>query len=188
MEALICLPLLLLVSLATAQFAHIWLCRVMVHYAAYTGARAALTAAPGSEKDRAGTAAKAVCSSLAFFDPTAGKEDLSLPGIFFADGEKIDGSAAVESESILKVDAGTHPDRFHVYADVTMKVPLLMPLAGPVIARYMRLYRGTDYAPSERTPEAGSPFSFAAGDLWPRIALNEKVYMARPFLATWSGN
>ena len=44
MEAIICLPVLLLLSLGVAQFAHIWYCRTIVHYAAYCGARAVLTA------------------------------------------------------------------------------------------------------------------------------------------------
>ena len=40
MEALICLPILLLIALGVGQFAHLWLCRQVVQYAAFCGARA----------------------------------------------------------------------------------------------------------------------------------------------------
>ena len=73
MEAVICLPVLLLVSLGVAQFAHIWLCRTMVQYAAYCGARATLPVS--TEKIKSGMteeetaalfAAKRICALISF--------------------------------------------------------------------------------------------------------------------------
>ena len=82
MEAIICLPVLLLLSLGVAQFAHIWYCRSIVHYAAYCGARAVLTApnGPANELIAARSAVEIVCAPIAFMNPT-GSNDFSLPGI-----------------------------------------------------------------------------------------------------------
>ena len=83
MEAIICLPVLLLLSLGVAQFAHIWYCRTIVHYAAYCGARAVLTApnGPANELIAARSAVEIVCAPIAFMNPTSGTTDFSLPGV-----------------------------------------------------------------------------------------------------------
>lgn len=73
MEAVICLPVLLLVSLGVAQFAHIWLCRQLVVYAAYSSARAAIPVgenkiAGGMSEEEAAAlyAAKRICAPISF--------------------------------------------------------------------------------------------------------------------------
>lgn len=198
MEAIICLPVLLLVSLGVAQFAHIWLCRTMVQYAAYSAARAALVSAAKTETDQARIAAKAVCAPLAFYNPTDG-EDFSLPGIVDPSEEaakndgKIIASGAVEfegesdSENVLTVTA-SKTDNFHVMAEVKMKVPLLVPLAGPVIGRVMTIFAEWwgHYGPAAKTPDG--PMFRLTNDRFPRIELKEQVYMTRPFLITWNEN
>ena len=101
METIICLPVLLLLSLGVAQFAHIWYCRTIVHYAAYCGARAVLTAPKGADKEltAARSAAEIVCAPIAFMNPT-GEKDFSLPGITPVrpgSGNTIQGSGAVRN-------------------------------------------------------------------------------------------
>ena len=184
MEAVICLPVLLLVSLGVAQFAHIWLCRTMVHYAACCGARATLTAAPGTEKKLATLAAQRVCAPLAFFNPGGGA-DFTLPGI---NGDAaIAGSGAVTDDHILSVGVTVNGNQFHTRTEVTMAVPLLFPVAGPVIGRTMKLYRDGDFAPGADSPD-GRVTMAMANDRFARIILHETVYMAKPYCCTWSGN
>ena len=86
MEAIICLPVLLLLSLGVAQFAHIWYCRTIVHYAAYSAARATLTA-PGNndgsqnysaEWNQASQSAYKICQLVNFSTLQDGE---ILPGV-----------------------------------------------------------------------------------------------------------
>lgn len=177
METVICLPILLLASLGVAQFGHIWLCRAMLRYAAYSGARATLTAAPGTEQQQANEAAKTVCSVLAFFNPTS-SSDFILPGVL--NNQKIAASGAVQSSSILRTNVTVDGNGFHTKTEVRLSVPLLVPFAGPVIGGAMRLYENGSFSPS------GTPT--ISGDVFSRIELREIVYMAKPYLCTWPGN
>ena len=83
LEALLCLPLLLLASLGAGQFAHLWLCRQVVHYAANTAARAALPMSAQQatwlsgihrsmteEEIAALEAARQVCALVSFTQPS----------------------------------------------------------------------------------------------------------------------
>ena len=184
MEAVICLPVLLLVSLGVAQFAHIWLCRTMVQYAAYCGARATLTAAPGTEQSEANFAAQRVCAPLAFFNPYSGT-DFILPGL--NGSQPIAASGAVLNNNILSTGVTVDDNQFHTATTVTMKVPLLFPLAGPVIGGTMRLFSGGSFAPGAGTPD-GITTTQIANDLFPRMILTETVHMAKPYRCTWSSN
>ena len=178
MEAVICLPILLLVSLGVAQFAHIWLCRTMVHYAAYCGARATLTSAPGKEQEQAEFAAQRVCAPLAFFDPF-GRTDFSLPGI--NDNNNIESSGAVTHGDILSTAVTVDGNHFHTKTTVSMAVPLLVPLAGRVCDKALTLYHRWGLTVTPVTTQL-------AGDLFPRIILEETVRMAKPYRCTWSKN
>ena len=204
MEAIICLPVLLLLSLGVAQFAHIWYCRTIVHYAAYCGARAVLTAPAGKNKEltAARSAVEIVCAPIAFMNPTGGT-DFSLPGITPpAPGENnsIQGSGAVRfkkdnnsthDDNILQVSVST-PEDWHRQVDVVMKVPLLVPFAGQIIGQLVTLWTNGNFditikSPAE--PESGTSrrviHKFA--DEWTsRICLHERAYIVKPFISTWS--
>ena len=128
MESVICLPVLLLLSLAAAQFAHLWYCRTIVHYAAFSAARAAVTAPRGQENAQARRAAEIVCAPIAFTDPVGG-DDFGLPGITPPQKdfqEPIPGSGAVSGgdTTILRV-AVTTTSLHNVKAEVQFGVPLL---------------------------------------------------------------
>ena len=184
MEAILCLPVLLLVTLGVAQFAHVWLCRTMVHYAAYCGARATLTAAPGQEKAQAEAAVRMVCAPLVYADPSNGA-DFSLPGI--DGGREISESGGVCSNEILTTAVTIENNGFHTRTEVAMYVPLMVPLAGPVIGKAMKLFDGGGFAPQGDSPD-GIVTKQIRGDLFPRIRLNGTVWMAKPYLCTWSSN
>ena len=190
MEAIICLPVLLLLSLGVAQFAHIWYCRTIVHYAAFSAARTAVTAPSGRETEQARRAAEIVCAPIVFSNPLNGT-DFALPGITpsapdstFQDPIPGSGSIANNDQRILRVSV-TETSLHNVRANVEFGVPLLFPLAGPVIGKTMKLFNGGSYSPSAGDGPGGIYQLVAAGD-YPRIILKEQVYMAKPFLSTWT--
>lgn len=199
MEAIICLPVLLLLSLGVAQFAHIWYCRTIVHYAAYCSSRAVLTAPDGEANEliAARSAAEIVCAPIAYMNPTDGT-DFSLPGIAPASGTAvnsvIEGSGAVRFQAnnnsgaynnILNVAVST-PQDWHRQVDVTMKVPLLIPLAGQVIGKLMKLWNdNAEFDISADTPD-GTVIQLFPGEWTSRICLRERAYIVKPFVSTWS--
>ena len=206
MEAVICLPVLLLVSLGVAQFAHIWLCRTMVQYAAYCGARATLTAPAGAVNERrwARNAAEVVCSAITFINSAPDTNaDFALPGIdpfHQGIGAAINGSGSVRDRNVLAVrligiDPNPVPgdppdptvDKWHRGVEVTMGVPLLFPLAGPVIGKTMRLFAGGSFAPGSppQGPD-GVTTTLIGNELFPRIRLRERAYIVKPFVTTWT--
>ena len=184
MEAIICLPVLLLLSLGVVQFAHIWYCRTIVHYAAYCGARAVLTAPSGLEGRAARSAVETVCAPIAFMNPTSGT-DFSLPGVTpppvnNSARSVIGGSGAVRYNNTSSPDNNIlnvtliSPDNFtddylasdsytpgrrlpdwHYGVQVEMKVPLLIPFAGQVIGQLATLWDNNgNFDISARTPDA----------------------------------
>lgn len=186
MEAIICLPVLLLLSLGVAQFAHIWYCRTIVHYAAHCGARAVLTAPQGRDKEltAARSAVEIVCAPIAFMNPTD-ETDFSLPGITPAPLESqvngvIEGSGAVKknqsdrSSNILNVRLIQPGDVIDDYlpspqgvklpewqrgVEVEMKVPLLVPFAGQIIGQLVTLWTNGNFdipIKSPAEPESGT--------------------------------
>ena len=189
MEAIFCLPVLLLLSLGVAQFAHIWYCRTIVHYAAFSAARAAVTAPSGCETEQARRAAEIVCAPIVFSNPLNGT-DFALPGITpsatgsFQGPIPGSGSIADNDQTILRVGVTDTP-RHNVKAEVQFGVPLIFPLAGPIIGKTMALFSGGSYSPSAGEGPGGI-YQLVNGDHYPRIILKEQVYMAKPFLSTWT--
>lgn len=198
MEAIICLPVLLLLSLGVAQFAHIWYCRTIVHYAAHCGARAVLTAPNGenNELTAARSAVETVCAPIAFMNPTS-SDDFSLPGVnppVPGNNNTVLGSGAVRYKhgnssdnrnNILQVSVSAPAD-WHRCVDVRMKVPLLVPFAGQVIGKMMKLWNENNgFDVNADTPDGVYIQRF--GDEWTsRICLHEKAYIVKPFVSTWS--
>lgn len=190
MESVICLPVLLLFSLGVAQFAHLWYCRTIVNYAAFCAARAAVTAPAGGEQAQARRAAEIVCAPIVFTNPQNGI-DFGLPGITPASrgadsGTPIPGSGSINGgdRTILNVAVAVTA-RHNVRATVTFGVPLLFPLAGPVIGKTMELFNGYSYAPSAGDGPGGI-YQLVSRRDFPRIIMTEQVYMAKPFLSTWT--
>lgn len=179
MESVICLPLLLLLSLGVAQYAHVWYCRTIVHYAAFCAARAAVTAPAGDAGTQARQAAETVCAPIAF-SGSAGGRDMELPGIGAVPGS---GALKVESQNILDVKV-SEESRHYVMAEVEFGVPLLFPVAGPVIGQSMELFSGNSYSPGAGKGPGGA-IRIAANNDFPRIVFTEKVFMPKPFLSTW---
>lgn len=164
MEAIICLPVLLLLSLGVAQFAHIWYCRTIVHYAAYCAARATLTA-PGNndgsqnyaaEWNQASQAAYKICQLVNFSTLQDGE---ILPGV--NNNLAIPGGGRIENKCFVRIigDRSEAParradnierddgelreptlDEWHRGVRVKMHVPLLFPFAGNIIGATMKMW------------------------------------------------
>ena len=181
MESLICLPVLLLLSMAVAQFAHVWYCRTIVHYAAFSAARAAVTAPAGRENEQSRRAAEIVCAPIVFTDPLQG-DPFTLPGI----SASLPGSGSISNgnTTILRVSV-SKVDLHYVLAKVEFGVPLLFPIAGPVIGRAMSLFDNYSYAPAAGSGPGGIYQQVNPGD-YPRIILKEQAFAPKPFLSTWS--
>lgn len=180
MEAVICLPVLLLFSLGVAQFAHLWYCRTIVHYAAYCAARAAVTAPAGGAYAQARAAAETVCAPIVFSNPLGGA-DIALPGLGTV---RASGSIAGGNTTILRVNVADARANHYVSAQVDFGAALIFPLAGPVIGRTMALFAGGQYQPGAGSGPGGI-YQNVGGDISPRIILTEKVYMPKPFTSSW---
>ena len=202
MEAIICLPVLLLLSLGVAQFAHIWYCRTIVHYAAFSAARATLTAPADSngeqniskERTEAQAAAEIICRAITFTSLT---NDLENPGV-----GKIGGSGNVKNKckvTILDsfVDRASgqkiNLSKWQRGVEVEMNVPLLFPYAGQIIGACMKMWSDGKLDVQETNPSAEKSDevithnSNIVGDFFfPHIILREKAYISKPFLSTWT--
>ena len=214
MEAIICLPVLLLLSLGVAQFAHIWYCRAIVHYAAYSAARAALTApgnADGSQNyaaewTQASQAAYDICQLVNFTTLTDGN---ILPGV--NDNKAIPGGGRISSKCFVRIigDRSTAAarcadsvdkelgepelDRWHRGVRVKMYVPLLFPFAGNIIGAALRYWAGGDVDIQATTPAAEGLAGSVTSDptnsgnfVFQHIVLRERVYSVKPFGSSWT--
>jgi hypothetical protein len=73
-----------------------------------------------------------------------------------------------------------------------MKVPLLVPFAGPVIGQLATLWTGGNFDINPRTPDGPDPdtrkrvIQQFRNEWTSRICLREKAYIVKPFVSTWS--
>lgn len=213
MEAIICLPVLLLLSLGVAQFAHIWYCRAIVHYAAFSAARATLTA-PGNgdgtqdyaaEWTQASLAAYDICQLVNFTTLTDGN---ILPGV--NGNNAIPGGGLISNKCFVRIigDPSTAParcadsvdrelgepalDRWHRGVRVKMYVPLLFPFAGNIIGAALRYWSDGDVDIRTTTPGAEGLADSVTADptnigrfVFQHIVLRERVYFVKPFGSSW---
>ncbi|MBR1837550.1 MAG: pilus assembly protein [Kiritimatiellae bacterium] len=111
MEAVLCLPLLLLLVTGIVQFARIWEARLFTQYAAYNAARAALVYNPADYADLSvpgrtvfhehqGPVWQAAVNTLAWKSATENSSSsLLFPG--FAPGDRVPDSAAIWGETTI---------------------------------------------------------------------------------------
>lgn len=188
MEAIICLPVLLLLSLGVAQFAHIWYCRTVVHYAAFCAARATLTAPANSDGSQnyaaewnlASQAAYKICQLVNFSTLQDGE---ILPGV--NNNLAIPGGGRIENKCFVRIigDQSTAQarradnfdskgelceptlDEWHRGVRVKMHVPLLFPLAGNIIGATMKMWSDNgNFDISLTTPQANKLEDSVTGD------------------------
>ena len=126
MESVLLLPVVLLSFMAAAQFAHIYLARHMIEYAAYSGARAGRLGSAAVIQTNAYNAAQQICSILSLTAAGASGEPLTLPWL-----GTIENSQSLADK--LQVDCTEDPGK-SVTCTVRMDFPLVVPVARDVIA------------------------------------------------------
>ena len=106
LESLMTLPLLLVCIMGVAQFAHIWITKHMVFYSAFCAARATLTCNSMTAPEEARKAAEVVLVNL-----TASKD-----------------------KPDFTVTLNTSRNKWEKVATISYKMPLMVPIAGEIIA------------------------------------------------------
>lgn len=130
MESILFLPVVLLSFMAAAQFAHIYLARHMIEYAAYSGARAGRLGSAAVIQTNAYNAAQQICSILSLTAAGASGEPLTLP--WFG---TIEGSQSLAEK--LQVTCTEDPGK-SITCTVRMDFPLVVPVAREVVAGLVR--------------------------------------------------
>ena len=202
MEAVICLPVLLLLMLSVGQFAHIWLCRQIVQYAAWSGARATVTASTnrigGSSEETLAAfhAAKRICSLVSYTQRTTAAELTRdyLPDGFIGGSGGLEGDVTA-SQNIIRQGKLTvsvsQPDAWTRSVSVQMDVPLLFPFAGQIIGGVIRLWSNNEFNIEEANVENNvftQQYKEFTDIYYPHIKLRETALSSKPFVVTTSGN
>lgn len=128
METVIVMPIILLLIFMIIQFAHVWIARQMVVYAAYCGARSMMTVVPQEQYAAASNAVEIALSWICLADNPNDKNEtrLVVPGW----GE-IPGSGSRHRRITTTVlGDGVSDDRQFVGVRVEFKFPLLIPGMG----------------------------------------------------------
>ena len=125
LEFVIAFPVILVLMLACIQFAHLWVARQVVHYAAYCAARAALVCRQDEYQGaNAGPqrAAEQVCAWIGFGVP--GGPPMSIPG-----WGSISGSEGVAQQTRVTVTEAS----WNISATVAYDFSMIVPVVGPLI-------------------------------------------------------
>ena len=178
MEAVVCLPVVLVMILGCMQIAHIWFARQIVQYAAYSAARALLVV-PNDEHEKAvkpdGAAFEAaanVCAWVALSQKQGSKE-FEIPG-----WGGIPGSGGMDEKLELKLD--TPEGEWYPVVTVKFDFPLVMPIAGHIIGRGMNPWQeGREWQPDRKDmtgdKHSGEPMNF------PYIRFEESASLVKPY-------
>lgn len=158
LEFLVCFPVILMLILGAIQIAHVWLARIVVHYAAYCAARTALVSMDTEYLPAAQTAAEQILSWV-HVGEEAGR---TVPG-----WGNIPGSGGVHADTTVTISET--PD-WNVRAEVQYRFNLITPIIGPLMANAVSPQ--LNLIPTE-TGDWGIPF--------PQIVLTETVYLPKPF-------
>lgn len=140
MEAVLCLPLLLLLLTGIVQFARIWEARLLVQYAAYNAARAALVYNPSDYGDASlpgrfffhehrGPVWQAAVNTLAWKSATMnGGDNLLFPG--FAGANAVQNSLAIWGQTTVHMGRSWESNGM-VCVTINFQFPLLFKIFDP---------------------------------------------------------
>jgi hypothetical protein len=170
-EFLFSFPLLLALFLACMQISHIWVARHVVQYAAFSAARATLTAQRGEYRAVAQQAAEQVCAWIVK-GHRAGEEDKEIPGWGL-----IPGSGAVGRKTRVRVSERD----WNVEVEVEHDFALIIPIAGPIIGWAVNPWRSGGEWLEQRADPTGNA---GAGDLIrsPHVRFRERALLSKPYV------
>ena len=193
MEAVLCLPLLLFLVTGIVQFARIWEARLLVQYAAYNAARAALVYNPAdygyvSEPGRflfhprQGPVWQAAVNTLAWRSATEnGSDNLLFPG--FAGANAVPNSSAIWWQTTVHMGRSWESNGM-VCVTINFQLPLLFSIFDPsLLTPTERAVEGedgekdpltslNDFATFSLTESCILPKPWST-DLYPRLSLEE---------------
>ncbi|MEG2075818.1 MAG: hypothetical protein RRY34_04870, partial [Victivallaceae bacterium] len=101
-------------------------------------------------------------------------------------------SSEYENGSEYKNDSEDKNDgAFNGMVTVKMRIPLLVPFAGPIIGKVMELYPDRDSAGGDyqngALVTAGKKGTLTP-TLFSRLELETRVYVTKPYICTWNQN
>ena len=174
METVLVMPLFLAMVMGALQFAHIYIGKQIVNYAAFSAARSTLSAKAGDEQTKAEEAAKRVLSWLIL---PIGK--LTKNGVI---EEPIDGvlmpdySGSDMKSHLLGVKVETK-EKWLKAVEVRFAFPLEFPLAAQIIRWGMNL-PGYEF---EKKHSVGIDLKLA-GVTTPHLVLTERCVLPKPYI------
>ena len=173
-ESVLLLPVVLLVFMAAAQFAHIFYARQIVEYASYSGARAGRLGSADTIQTNAYNAARQICSLIALTAPAGSAvENVTLPWL----GE-VAGSQNLDEK--LSVSCTEQPGE-SVTCTVQMDFPLVVPVVREFIAGVLRF---SDINSSSLLAAGTTKPDFVvyhAGDGFPHLRFTRSAVVAKNF-------
>ena len=172
LEFVMAFPLILTLMMACMQFAHIWMAKQVVHYAAFCAARSTLVCTKGERNAAAKQAAEQVCAWVVR-GMTAGESDKQVPGW----GE-MPGSGGVTRKTQVEI---TDVGNWNVQAKVTFDFALIMPIAGPMIGWLTNPWDSGNEYTEQRADDTGN---IGDADLirYPHVQFMETVVMSKPYV------
>lgn len=172
LEFVLAFPLILALMLGVMQFAHIWMARQVVHYAAFCAARATLVCEEGAWQAAGQQAAEQVCAWIAE-GTTGGESDKQIPGW----GE-IPGSGGVGRKTRVRVEK---IGRWNVKATVEHDFGLIFPIAGPMIGWLVNPWRSGREWEELRADQSGN---IGDADLirQPHLRFKEVAIVPKPYV------
>ena len=178
-EAVVCIPVLLVMILGAMQIAHIWFARQVVQDAAYSSARVLLST-PDQDCEKAvkpnGAAWRAaanVCSWIALSQPE-GSQGYEIPG-----WGAVPGSGGMEQKLELKLEqAGS---KWNPKVTVTFDFPLVMPIAGHIIGWGVNPWADNREWQVQHADATGNKHSGEAMN-YPYIRFTESASLVKPYV------
>jgi len=169
LEFVIAFPVVLVLIFACVQFAHIWVARMVTHYAAYCAARSTLVCKEEEYPQAALKAAQRVCAWVVV-GKARDDADVAVPG-----WGAIEGSGGAERK--VRVTVAPEPE-WNVTATVYLDFGLITPIVGPIIAWGMNPW-------STQSPWSVNPNHETRGAQdavpYPHIVLTETVTLPKPY-------
>ena len=165
METVLVMPLFLAMVMGTLQFAHIYIGKQIVNYAAFSAARSTLSAKAGDEQTKAEEAAKRVLSWL-ILSPKKESNGVFMP----------DYSGSDMKSHLLGVKVETK-EKWLKAVEVRFAFPLEFPLAAQIIRWGMNL-PGYEF---EKKHSVGIDLKLA-GVTTPHLVLTERCILPKPYI------
>ncbi len=178
-EAVICLPVVLVLVLGCMQIAHIWMARQVVQYAAFAAARSLLTVPnsrhftavqPGGDAHKA---AAAVCAWIAL-SQRPGATPVRVPG-----WGGIPGSGGIDEK--LRLELKQPAGEWVPVVTVNFDFPMVIPVAGPIIGWAVNPWQENQEWLERKADVTGNTHG-GESVRYPYIRFRESAALSKPYI------